>query len=60
MKVTQLEKARFIKVSELKGIQVELFTFCHFMYAVANASKLFCMVHLTNNERFLYHSKLLF
>ena len=47
---------RFIKGNELKLIQVELFSFFHFMCAAANASELFCMAHLANNERFLHQS----
>ena len=31
-----------------------------FIYVAANASELFCMVHLTNIERFLYYSNLSF
>ena len=51
---------RFIKVNELKLTQVQLFKFIYFMYVAANASELFCMAHLANIERFLYHSKLSF
>ena len=58
--MTQLEKVRFIKVNELKLIQVELFIFFYLMCAAANASKLFCTANLANNERFLYHSNLSF
>ena len=43
LKVTQFDKARFIKVNELKLSQIELFSFFHFMCAAANASELFCM-----------------
>ena len=46
----QLEKMRFIKVNELKLTQVELFWCFHFMCVTANASTLFCMVHLANTE----------
>ena len=53
-KITQLEKMRFIVVT------VGLFQFFHFMCVAANASELFCMVHLANIERFLYHSNLSF
>ena len=60
MKVTQLEKVRFIKVNELKLTQVELSSFFHFMCVAANASELFCMAHLANIERFLYRSRLSF
>ena len=60
LKITQLEKARFIKVNELKFTQVELFSFFHFVYAAANASKLICMIHLGNIERFLPHSNFSF
>ena len=38
-------------MNELKLTQVELFF--HFMCVEANASKLFCMAHLVNIERFL-------
>ena len=48
----QLEKVRFIKVNELKLTQVELFSFFHLMCAASNASELFFMVHLANNECF--------
>ena len=41
LKITQLEKARFIKLNELKLIQVEFFSFCQFMCVAANASELF-------------------
>ena len=58
MKITQLEKVRFIKVNELKLIQIELVSFFYFMCAADNAFELFCMACLTNNESFLYHSKL--
>ena len=51
---------RFMKVNELKLTQVELFSFFHFMCVAANASELFCMAHLANYERFLYHSNLSF
>ena len=60
LKTTQLEKVCFIKVNELKLAQVELFLFFHFMCVAANASEVFCMAHLANNERFLYHSNLSF
>ena len=56
--MTQLEKMHFIKVNQLKLSQVELLSFFHFMSAAANASQLFCVAHLANNERFLYHFKL--
>ena len=58
--MSQLEKVSFIKVNELKLTQVELFSFFYFMYAAANASELFCIAHLANNELFLYHSNLSF
>ena len=45
LKITELEKVRFIKVNELKLTQVEV---------AANASELFCMSHLANIERFSY------
>ena len=61
LKITQIEKERFIKVNELKLTQVEVFSFfLNFMCAAAYASELFCMAHLENNGRFLYHSKLSF
>ena len=41
LKINQLKKVRFIKVRELKLIQVELFSFFNFMCAAANASELF-------------------
>ena len=37
-----------------------IFFFFYFMCAPANAFELLCMVHLANNERFLYHSNLSF
>ena len=55
LKITQLEKVRFIKKNELKLIQVKLFSFFHFKCVAANAFELFCMAHLANIERFLYH-----
>ena len=60
MKITQLEKMRFIKVNELKLTHVELLSFFHFMCIDANASELFCMAYLANIERFLYLSKFSF
>ena len=51
---------RFIKVNELKLTEVELFSIFHFMCMAANASELFCMAHLSDTERFLYHSNLPF
>ena len=60
LKITQLEKGHFIKVNELKLTQVELFSFFHFICAVANASKLFCMAHLANTKRFVYYSNFSF
>ena len=50
----------FIKVNEFKLTQVELFSLFHFMCVAVNVSELFCMAHLANNERFLYHSNLSF
>ena len=46
-----------MKVNGLKLIQVELFSFFQFTFtslfdAAINASELFCMAHLANNERF--------
>ena len=49
---------RFIKVVELKLTQIELFSFFYLMYDADNASKLYSMARLANNERFLYHSNL--
>ena len=60
LKITELEKVRFIKVNELKLTQVELFQFFRFMSVAANASELLCMAYLANIERFLYHSNLSF
>ena len=37
LKITQLEKAHFIKVNELNLTEVELLYFFHFMYVAANA-----------------------
>ena len=47
----------FSKVNELKLTQFE---FSHFECVAANASELFCMAHLANNERFLCYSNLSF
>ena len=60
LKLTQLEKVRFIEMNELKITQFELFPLFHFMCAATNASELFCMVYLAHIERFLYHSNLSF
>ena len=60
MKITQLEKMRFIKVSELILTQVELLLTFYFVCVAANASELFCMAHLANIERLLCHSNNLF
>ena len=57
LKITQLEKVRFIKVNQLKITQVEFF---HFMCAGAHASELFYVALLANIQRFLYHSNLSF
>ena len=43
---------RFTKVNELKLIQVELFSFFHFMCAAVNASELFCMAYLAKMNAF--------
>ena len=51
---------RFIKVSELKLAQDELFLFFYFMCAAAIASELFCMSQLANIERFLCCSNISF
>ena len=45
-------------MNELKLTYVELFAFFHIKNVPANASELFFMAHLRNNERFLYHSNL--
>ena len=42
LKVTQLEKVRFINVNKLKLTQDELSSIFHFMCVAANASDLFC------------------
>ena len=47
-------------MNELRLIQVELFSFFHFMYVAAIPSELFCIAHLANIEDYLYHSKLSF
>ena len=60
LKITQLEKVRFIKVNKLILTQVELCKFLHFLYVAANAFKLFCVAYLANIEGFLYHSNLIF
>ena len=52
MKITQLEKARVIKVNELKLTQEELLSLNHFKCLVAKVSKLFHVANLANNERF--------
>ena len=47
--------------SELIEItQIVLFSFSHFVCVIANASELFCIAHLANIERSLYHSNLSF
>ena len=53
LKISQLERMRFIIVNELKLTQVGLFLFFHFMCVATNASEEFCMAHLANIERFL-------
>ena len=60
LKITELEKVRFIKVNELKLIQIELFSFFLLMCAASNKSQLFCLPYLVNIKRFLYYSNLLF
>ena len=60
LKITQLEKVRFIKANELKLTQVQLLSFFYFKCVAANVSNLFCMAHLTNIELFLYNSNLSF
>ena len=44
-----------LKNKELKLTQVELFSFFHFKCATTKKSELFSMIHLVNNELFLYH-----
>ena len=41
-------------------VKLSNFSFVHIMCVAANACELFCMAHLANNERFLYHSNLSF
>ena len=38
-------------MNKLNLIQAELFQFLHYKCTAANASELFCMAHLANNER---------
>ena len=38
LKITKLEKTRFIKVNELKLTEVELFSFFHVICVAANTS----------------------
>ena len=57
LKITELEKVHFIKANKLKLRQGELFLVFSICVS-ANASELFCMAHLANIERFLYHSNL--
>ena len=47
---------RFIKVNELKLTQGESFSYVHFMCVAANASELFCIAHLTNNEPYFFQN----
>ena len=58
LKITQLEKMHFIKVNEFKLTKVELFF--HFVCVAPNASDMLWIARLSNIERFLYHSNLLF
>ena len=59
LKITQLEKVmHFIKVNEVKLTRVILAF--SFMFVAANASELFRMAYLANNERFLCHINLSF
>ena len=58
LKITQLKKACFTKVNELKLTLVGLFWFFHFMCVAADAFELFCKAHFANFERFLYHSNI--
>ena len=43
LKITQLEKLRFIKVSEKNLTQVELFSLFHCKSVAANVPELFCL-----------------
>ena len=52
MKITQLEKVRFIKANEIILIQIELLSLFHFMCA-AYAFELCCIANLAKNKRFL-------
>ena len=47
-------------MNKLKLSQNELFSFFPFKCVAVNASELFDMAHLADNERFLYNSNLLF
>ena len=51
---------RFIKVNELSLTQVELFLFLRYKFAEANASELFCIAHLANDEHFYFYTILSF
>ena len=53
LKITQLEKVRFIKANELKLTQVQLLSFFYFKCVAANAYELLCLAHLANNGSFL-------
>ena len=60
-KIIQLEKVLFIKVNELSyQSNSDWVIFIFFKCAPAYESELFCQVHLTNNERLLYHSNISF
>ena len=50
----------FIKTSELKLTQVELFSLLHFKSVGVIISELFCVALQANNENFLYHYTLAF
>ena len=52
LKITYIEKVRFIKVNGLKLIQAELISFLHLKCVAAKIFELFCVAHLQNNERF--------
>ena len=60
LKLTQLQKVRFIKVNELKLTEVELFSFFHFKCVAANVYELFCMTDLAISELFVCNSNLSF
>ena len=60
LKITQLEKERFIKMNELKLTKLSYFSFFLIMRVAANTSELFSIAHLENIEGFLCYSNLSF